>query len=397
MEHTFIRLQGPNLSSSTLEGKISGVVIDNPNAHAITQVNKKGRYDTATALPIGPRKEQDMYGLEVDGVTVYVEQTITMDEAQAKFNNGIARIGWISTIDSDTKEVVKTIEPLHTFFYVCKTNNLVHTKKELGQQLNSIINEGIHTERRKSLTKPIVATYQDREVVAISLPVKLEEKEHIIDVLRDRERIDFEKHSYSLLDENEQWHPIQMNTRGEYIKKEEPLYVLHPKEQGYVKEYAQKLNIPITMRYWNKNTTTCKEKLELLLEIEPESKLNHIVATYLFQDNEEYVAIVGPNLADIDTLSIAKQQNQRVNPTSKLVQGMQKGTCTPFFHESVANAMRVIILDIPHQNDVVDISVGGVGNPGHRASMAIHYSGIAQILESKFPDRVQHQPHPLYK
>lgn len=176
--------------------------------------------------------------------------------------------------------------------------------------------------------------------------------------------------------------------------------VLQP-EQGYVLEAASGLGIDITAVLHEAPTHTCIDKAELL-----GWPSHRVVKTIYVCVGEEMIGLVLPELdtrVDIrrtlrDLLHYSGNKAKRYG-SSCLPDEMENGTCTPFVPERIlageatqdGKTLRCILTHtIPDiVDEVVDISVGGLGDKAHRMSLQLPYRAIFDILKYTRLDIVQ--------
>jgi len=146
-------------------------------------------------------------------------------------------------------------------------------------------------------------------------------------------------------------------------------------------------------------TSTCKEKLELLLQTHPQThwELSDMIKALYFKANGTYVGIITPEsgitipskqiIQETLKISIKKAKRYRLNGTPT---GMESGTCTPFPYQHLVGTeiSDLIILAHPKPQNLTDISVGGTEPEAHKLSMHIPYELITQILTQKFGSKV---------
>jgi prolyl-tRNA editing enzyme YbaK/EbsC (Cys-tRNA(Pro) deacylase) len=165
-------------------------------------------------------------------------------------------------------------------------------------------------------------------------------------------------------------------------------------EQSYVEEFAKKLGIDIEFRGHSRATDTCYEKADMI-----NWKPERVVKAVYFHNNGNFIGIVRPELGDLirqkpilqECLGFSGNEAKSYHANSKVPKGMEIGTCTPFPLES---SLRTEISDIiitkqsSIQDQVVDISIGGIGEAAHKISANLPYWGIYAILKEKFGDRI---------
>lgn len=178
--------------------------------------------------------------------------------------------------------------------------------------------------------------------------------------------------------------------------------MLH-EEQQYVFEIAKKLGIEPKLIYHERPTISCSEKLDLLKENSRFKNwtLDRIVkAVYFQKNNHPFIGVVTPEFGTNirpreifpGPLGISKSKAEKywVDP-NRVPKGMSWGTCTPFPLSSTMDSeiSDIIFINFPSINDqLVDISIGGINKESFVTSMHLPYLGIYQILKKQFGERV---------
>ena len=164
-------------------------------------------------------------------------------------------------------------------------------------------------------------------------------------------------------------------------------------EQRYIFSVAEHLGIaPLpTLQHHGVATTTCAEKAALL-----GWDVGRTVKALYFQMDHHFLGVIVPELVTFERRSVlalftgSKNQAKGYELHRRFPRGMELGTCTPFPLEfSVGEEIRgIAIIDSPALDPVVvDISVGGVGEPAHKMSLHLPYGGISAVLQAKFGDQ----------
>lgn len=177
---------------------------------------------------------------------------------------------------------------------------------------------------------------------------------------------------------------------------------LHEK-QKYVIDISDELGIDVKAVRHNKFTNSCFEKADLL-----DWPANRIVKS-VFLNNENYMyGFIFPELGKdhispqhinykniSKVLEISKGEAKRLS-NSHCPEGMEFGTCSPFvFNNSFDEGSNERILsklffhEIPDlEKEIVDISIGGIGEEAHKTSVHLPYESIYDILSYQFADKI---------
>lgn len=176
-------------------------------------------------------------------------------------------------------------------------------------------------------------------------------------------------------------------------------------EQNYVFERAKELGIELKILHHKEQTTSCREKLGLLNKnpkLVKKWTLGRIVkALYFSRNNQPYIGVITPEFGinvepkkifpEVLGISNSTAERYRVN-TNHVPIGMSWGTCTPFPLISSMDEEEIsdlIIIAHPKINDeLVDISVGGIKMEDREISMHLKYKSIYEILRRRFGNRI---------
>ena len=160
-------------------------------------------------------------------------------------------------------------------------------------------------------------------------------------------------------------------------------------------------------------TSTCFEKKDLLDSSDPSGEWTDdriVKAVFLYWGKDVYGFVFPelgkrPNSLKMDAravlpnlLGISKSQSKRFS-NGYCLDGMEYGTCTPFVLDTELDGFEMkdrrrvrgmFIHDCSHLEDkIVDISIGGSGSKAHRTSLHLPYQDIYDILNSRFPGKVE--------
>ncbi len=172
--------------------------------------------------------------------------------------------------------------------------------------------------------------------------------------------------------------------------------------QDYVAEVGEELSVDVQAMRHELATTTCYEKADLLgWDVE------RIVKVIFFRGEGKLYGLVFPELGTSEdperfskkdlgaVLGYDKEQMSSIS-NSACPEGMEYGTCTPFVPDYVFEddgysslLVKIFVHDAPWlDNQIVDISIGGEGEEAHKTSLHLSYSGIYDILERRFGDKI---------
>lgn len=188
--------------------------------------------------------------------------------------------------------------------------------------------------------------------------------------------------------------------------------VLQP-EQRYVAEAAARIGIDVKAVKHDIATDTCYEKRDLLARMDPSGSWTDqriVKAVFLYSGNNVY-GFVFPELGKrpaplrMDAKKVlpavlgVSRSAAKSFSNSYCPDGMQYGTCTPFVLASELDGKemhdhrrvrRIFLHDKPDLDDqVVDISIGGLGADAHKVSLHLPYKGVHDILVYQFGDKVR--------
>ena len=166
-----------------------------------------------------------------------------------------------------------------------------------------------------------------------------------------------------------------------------PLTQALHENQGYVRAHA---NERFRAVLHDTPTSSCEEKASLL------GWPAHRVVKALYYSNKD--SLVGIVLPHTDKKIRSRHVIARATGLSRtkaarftngqVPLGMEHGTCTPFAREDADIDYFVIHKDPSLDEQLVDVSVGGVGERWHRTSLHLPYKAIHTILSKAYASRV---------
>jgi hypothetical protein len=168
-------------------------------------------------------------------------------------------------------------------------------------------------------------------------------------------------------------------------------------EQRYFFEVSAALKVPHRVVRHDRATSTCGEKAALLgWDVE------RMVKAVFFSCDGKVIGVVLPDIGKIDqkrlfhaALGMPAKQAKRFVCGGFVPAGMEAGTCTPFPRESSMgkDIQKIVVIDYPKiDHQLVDISVGGLGDDAHKVSVHIPYGGIYRILRHRFGESIVRAP-----
>ncbi len=197
-----------------------------------------------------------------------------------------------------------------------------------------------------------------------------------------------------------------------HTQPDETPFALHP-QQSYVLEIARTLEIDTKLVHHPYATDTCHEKARLLQQSHPQEqwKPERVIKALYGVVLWEYYGFVVPEIKrrlDLETLAHTFSCAKLEPPVNKsdfyftkneIPSSMELGTCTPFpTIDDMQGITALFIYDFPDLNEqIVDISLGGKGNPAHQASMHLPYGGIYSILRKQFGEKIRRVHFPTGK
>lgn len=195
-------------------------------------------------------------------------------------------------------------------------------------------------------------------------------------------------------------------------KPKEIHFTLHP-QQHYVSEIAQRLDIETKMLYHPYATDTCHQKARLLQQTHPQEQWvpARVVKALYGVVCWEYYGFIIPEIErrlDLETLAHTFSCAKLEPPVNKhdfyftkdeIPKSMESGTCTPFpTTDDMERIAALFIYDFPSlDQQMVDISLGGKGEPAHTVSMHLPYGSIYTILHQQFGEKIRKVHFPQWK
>ncbi len=168
--------------------------------------------------------------------------------------------------------------------------------------------------------------------------------------------------------------------------------------QQYVIDGARALGVDVRAVRHDVATSTCFEKAGILgwtpervvkavFLHDSAGRMSGFVFPEFGTDKPTYVSArdVLPRLIGISR-SRAKEYRNHLCPP-----GMELGTCTPFVPEDAFrnSGLQEIFVHETFSDEIVDISIGGVGELAHRTSLHLPYRAIRGILSYRFGDKIK--------